>query len=289
MKLFRIAGLVIFMLSVVTFTGYKIYEANSVDTTGPVFNCKEDSITASVKTTKAELLKGVKAFDEKDGDVTDKIVLEKLSNFTEKGKRMITYTAFDSNLNVSKWERGLVYSDYTPPRFTLSKPLIFFVGEQDDIIKYMTATDCMDGDLTNKIKYEVIDDYFGESEKSYQMKFIVTNSIGDTACLPATVEFHYPDNNNKGKIPEITLSEYLVYIKVGDIFHANSYLDSVKLGNKQYTLKKDELAEKKISQNKISIQSKVNSNVPGTYEVTYGMTTEKGFTGTTRLLVVVEE
>jgi len=291
MKLLRIAGALLFLLSTIAFTGFKFYVANNLDLAGPIISCP-NSITTSVGATEEELLRGVTAYDQQEGDVTKSIIIEEISKFTAASKRIITYAAFDSNNNIAKKECELIYSDYSPPRFTLSKPLIFNVGEQFDIIQYMKATDCIDGELTDKIKYDVPSLDFGESEGSYEVEFRVANSAGDTAALPVSVEFRYPNNGDDEKTPEIILSDYLIYIKTGETCNVKSFLKGVKIGQENYILN-DSLSSSYqngfMSINRIQVQSKINNMVPGVYEVKYNMTTDDGYTGTTKLLVVVEE
>ncbi|MFQ7768823.1 MAG: hypothetical protein ACLRIL_11475 [Fusicatenibacter saccharivorans] len=57
---------------------------------------------------RSELLSGVTAYDAKDGDVTDSLAVEHISNFIEKGRRKISIVAFDSDNNVTHAEREMV-------------------------------------------------------------------------------------------------------------------------------------------------------------------------------------
>lgn len=291
MKLLRIIGLVMFFLTSAAFAWYRVFQTSSIDTVPPVITFTNNSITTSVSTPKEELLKGVSAFDQKDKDVTSEVVLEKMSGITNGGKRTITYAVSDSSYNVAEKERELIYSDYTPPRFSLTKPLIFVIGTDVDVKRYLTVADCFDGDLTDKIRFEEPDVYFGESETSYNINYIVTNSAGDTATLPVTVDFRYPDYD-KDKTPQISLSQYIVYIKAKAYFDEKSYLDSVSIGDNQYILKdglQNGLGGNEISKNMITVQSNVNLREAGTYEVRYSLTTQDSYTGYTKLIVVVEE
>ncbi len=291
MKILRLSGLIVFLFSFAVFTWFRISEVKSSDTTGPVFDCKADSLAVSVKTTEEDLLEGITAYDQKDGDVTDTIMIEKLSGFITAEKRKLTYAAYDSSNNVTKYERELTYTDYTPPRFSITKPFSFSVSGQDSITGYLTATDCIDGDLTDKITYEAPNEIMGQSVGTYEVKFFVTNSAGDTACLPVTVEYHYTDADNADRVPEIELSDYLIYIKTGTAFNPRSFLKGVKIGAKQYSIQTNQsipAADNVISQDRITVKSGVNQKEPGVYEVNYSMT-EDGFQGTTKLLVVVEE
>lgn len=292
MKLLRITGLTLFLLSAMAFAGYRWYESNSRDTAGAVITCNTNSINVSVKTSGEEFLQGVTAFDEKDGDVTDSVLIEKVSRFTVIGKRIITYAAFDLSNNITKAERKLVYTDYTSPRFSLTKPLHFIVGETDSIIEYMTVQDCIDGNLANKIKYEAEDENFGQVEGTYKIEFQVMNSAGDIAYLPVEVEFYYPSYQNNELIPEILLREYIIYIKTGESIDTKSYLTGVILGPEEYSFREAQPygdSVKTMSMNLVKVKSNLNSKTPGVYTIEYSLTTEEGYTGTTKLLVVVEE
>lgn len=272
MKLLRIAGLSLFLLAAISYTGYRVYEESIIDEVVPVITDGSDSIIASVNITNEDLLRGVVAKDDKDGDVTNSLMIEAVSDFVGPGERIITYAAFDSNNNIAKQERKLVYTDYIPPRFSLSKPLRLSVGDQDHILDYLKVWDCIDGDLSDKIKFDEPDYSFGTTVDTYQIEFQVTNSAGDTAYLPTEVEFYnaaYSDNKNS---PEILLKEYLIYIKKGEGFDPKSYLKGSSIGNQN-----------------IVVSSNVNKNKPGVYNVEYSMMSQNGYSGTTKLVVVVEE
>lgn len=280
MKLLRITGLVLFLLCTVGFVGFKGIELNNQDILGPEITIQNNSITVSVKDSKEKLLEGITAFDEKDGDVTDTLLVENISRFTSAGKRIITYAAFDKSNNIMKEEREIVYDDYVSPKFSLSKQLRFYVGEEYDIIRNMKATDCIDGDITDKIKYNEQTLGLGESEGIYKVEFQVTNSAGDTAYLPTTVEFYYPGYQNIDLLPTIQLKEYLIYIKIGESVAPESYIEKVMVGNDK---------KNRIPKNQVKMSSNVNSNKPGVYDVNYTVTSEDGYKGTAKLLVIVEE
>jgi hypothetical protein len=292
MKIIRITGLILFILSAAFYGSYKGLEYYHNDWKGPEIHFEQANIPVSIHATEEDLLKDVTAVDEKDGDVSKSILIEEVSKFTFTGRRMITYAAFDSSGHITKTERELIYTDYVSPRFALSKPLRFIVGETDKILEYMSATDCIDGDLTEKIKYEVDKSGFGQTEGSYEVQFRVTNSVGDTVYLPAQVEFFYAGSQSQELKPEILLSDYIVYIKTGEIIDAKKYLRGVIIGQEEYEFKENVISQnnsKVISKNQISIHSNVKRNEPGVYQIDYAMTTDKGDTGITKLLVIVEE
>lgn len=290
MRLFRIAGLIIFILSSVAFIAYRVYEYTNTDVAGPEITFPTDVIYAEVNAAEDVLLQDVRAYDEKDGDVTGTLIIESISKFVSPGKRIITYAAFDKSNNISKKERYLVYTDYTTPKFSLSRPLSFIAGEYANIIEFMTVEDCIDGDLSSNIRYMDLDSKFGIAEGEFIVNFWVTNSCGDTAYLPAKVEYHYP-TYDINKIPVIILDNYIVYVEQGSTFFPNIYPIGFSLGSNKYSfLEKPSfnINGKIVTKSMIEIDSNVNTNVPGVYYVDYILTIEEGLTGKTTMIVVVE-
>lgn len=292
MKEIRITVLVLFLLSMAAYLGYRYYEEHTKDLYGPAISFQEESIVVSVSADESELLEGVQAIDDNDGDVTESLMVESISDLIGEGKRIITYVAFDSGTNISKREREIIYSDYTSPRFSASKPLRFVVGEGSNIINSLMALDCIDGDISDKIRYEEPEFNFGKSEGEYPIEFQVTNSVGDTSRLPVNLIFYYANVPNKDRIPEIVLAEYITYIKRGDSFDARSYIKGVRIGNHEYMFDDFDSGEDNIEiklKKDIRITSNLNRELPGIYSIEYALTTEVGFTGITNLIVIVEE
>ncbi len=295
MKILRIAGLSLFLLSAVMYAGYRGYEGSHNDNIAPFIEYDEECISASVKVTKEELLRDVNAFDAKDGDVTHSLLIESISDFIGQKERIITYAAFDSGNNVAKRQRKLVYTDYLPPRFSLSKPLRFVQGETDHLLDNLKAYDCIDGDLSESIKYDEPDYDFGSIQGTYTIEFRVTNSAGDTSFLPVEVDFYNPVYNEVKYAPEILLKDYLVYLKEGGSFDPSLYLKSVTIDKKDYSFREDSNTGygssygDTISKKSILMKSDVNTRKPGIYQVEYSMQAQNGYTGTTKLLVLVEE
>ena len=71
------------------------------------------------------LLDGVCASDDRDGDLTGQVLIRSVSQFTGENTALVSYIVFDSSDNMSTASRSVVYTDYTPPRFALSEPLVF--------------------------------------------------------------------------------------------------------------------------------------------------------------------
>ncbi|MDO4748800.1 MAG: hypothetical protein Q4A12_06475 [Eubacteriales bacterium] len=260
----NIICLSLLVISIVAFFLYNQYTRATKDTTAPIIKCSEDTITASVSVTEEELLKGVTAFDETCGDVSDTIVIEKISDFIADNERVITYVAVDDSMNVGRYERTLIYTDYKPPTFTLKAPLSYTVGTKINILKDVGAKSVIDGDVSDKVRYgleQVIDNL---TPGKYPIELRVTDSCGKTSYLNTEIEIY--DSSYSGI--KVELKKYLTYLPVGTVFNKGAYY---KGSNIQGTL---------------SIVSNVNTKVPGTYYADYYVSAEN-VKGKSRLTVVV--
>ena len=153
MRNLRIAILIFFCVVSVLFTVAYVRERLSTDYNAPVIEADSDTLRVSVTAGDQELLEGMTARDNLDGDVTDTLVVVSKSKFISKGVLRVNYAAFDNNRNVGIYSREVTYTDYVSPRFRMDAPLRFASGgSMPDYLEHITAQDCMDGDLTRQIK-----------------------------------------------------------------------------------------------------------------------------------------
>ena len=261
------------------------------DGKGPEISMDNSEISVSIHADEAELLSGVTAYDAKDGDVTDSLAVEHISNFIEKGRRKISIVAFDSDNNVTHAEREMVYNDYTSPVFSLDGPLRFSVNA-DDLTEGLSAEDCLDGTITDRIRLSYQDE-ISSTPGLYQVTYSAANRAGDVTSLPVTVELYDPAEES-GK-PQITLSEYLIHLELQQAFDPKDYLEQVNVDQMMYEKGEDDelhavSAEDKIlGEEKLSIENPVDTGKEGVYEVTYTVTSEEGQTSSIRLIVCVNE
>ena len=218
------------------------------DKSGPEITFDKELLKVSVKSSEKKLLKGVKAEDKKDGDVTDSIIIESISKMQENNERFVTYVAFDSDNNVTKAERRIRYTDYTGPRFSLEAPLgaSSLSASTSELFAPLKAKDSVDGDISNQIVI-VSTDISGMSSDEAMLVFEVqvTNSSGDIASLKLPVKMVAGGSNG------IELKDYLIYTKV----------------NKRVNL------ENNIKGNSegVKIDADIDYSEPGTYVVTYSI------------------
>lgn len=229
-------GIVILMLAL--FTAYCIGEKMLTDSSGPVISLDQSEIQVSIHDGDEVLLQGITAEDKKDGDVTDSLIVEKISGFYDDGKRTVTYAAFDSDNHISKVQRELTYTDYVSPRFSMSGSTRFRAGSSINIDTIISAEDCLDGDLSNKVKIHMDTTINNRVTGLYPVEYSVTNSAGETVKLPLNIEIYESQSNEV----QLNLKTYLVYY-TGETIDYTDYLKSVQKGNQEYAFEGVELLE----------------------------------------------
>ncbi len=248
----------------------------SLDTNPPKIELGPKMISVDVDATDRELMKSVQATDAKDGDLTAGLVIESISNFTDKKNHIcnITYAVEDSDHNVAKATRKLKYNNYTPPKFVLRKPLQLETGSEESLRDIIGAEDCIDGDISRKVKI-LSAEFSTASTGDNTVTAQVTNSRGDTVTLKA----HVIIKSINTKSPVINLKDNLVYIKKGSSFDERKYIDSVKSST-----------GKKLSKSRVKIMnSTVNTKKKGCYYVEYVMNEGEIDESLANLTVVVED
>lgn len=272
MRIMRKGVAILTAVIAVLFVAVFVMSKITNDKTIPEIKVGEGILEVKSDATDEELLQGVTAFDKKDGDLTDRLLVESISKFSEIGYCKVTYAVCDSDNHVSTAVRQIHYTDYTSPKFKMNKSLVYSIYDPVNVLGVVGATDCLDGDISqNVIVYSP--DYVEGKEGSYTIQAKVMNSKGDSSEieLPMIVE-KLPKNS-----PQIMLKTYLIYVKKGsEIPDWSSYI-------------KDTSDSTGISV-PLSMQVKTNFNKDkvGVYTVNYYGTDESGATGHTALAVAVE-
>ena len=283
MKRWNVMLLLVMAAAVGLFGCYLLWIHNNLDTTGPVITVEEGLLEISVKDPAEALMQGVRAVDDRDGDVTAGVLIESIYGINENKESTVTYAAFDAAGNVTKTQRVIRYRDYHAPRFTLSRSLTYAYGRKIDLLQDVGAEDVLEGSIGRRIHAALISETANiEMEGVHQVKLQVANSLGDTVQLVVPVEVYDPEWYNA----EVTLSAYLVYLKAGTQFNPRSYLKSFVVRGEVQKL--NGITPEGIS---VEIDSKVRMDVPGLYEVRYVLSQTEGMmthTGIAKLLVIVE-
>lgn len=272
-KSFPILLAVLTLLSVAAVAGYKLYVKTAASPQMPSIHFASESLSVPTNASDEELLAGVTATDPEDGDVTASLMVEGMSRLSGDNNVKVSYVAFDSKNHMVRAERTVHLTDYKDARFDFSTAMCFKYTNKIDILERVTATDMLDGDISDKVKYSLEGDSVGiNSAGEYEVVLRVTNSLGRTSHLPVTVEVTDTDPNPAN----IKLDRYVVYVSQGGRFDAKSHVVS-------YTAN----GEKKTDADGLSIKGSVDTDEAGVYTVEY---IYYGGTGRshTRLIVVVE-
>lgn len=286
MRRLRTVSIALLIIAIVLF-GVHIFRVRFVkDKTGPVFHVDSSLVEVSVKDGEEAWLKGVTATDAADGDVTDSIIVEAISPFTGRQHRIVTYAAFDSDNHVTHGKREIVYTDYEPSVFNLSRQLSFAMNSTN-LLEGITADDCIDGDITKSIRMMSEEEIDTAHVGEYPARLKVTNSAGGVSYLPITVEVHDPTVYYR--LPQVKLTKNVVYVEKGSDFNEEDYLDSITVNGTEFLFTEE--SENTIDYNRVDIESDVDTDVSGYYEVVYSYqdTVSKTGTGKARLYVVVTD
>ena len=243
-----------------------IYESNDV----PVIKAPNSTLIASVKDKDEVLLEGVVAEDKEDGDLTDEVFIENISEFNSQKERTITYIVIDKDNGIARTSRMLKYSDYKEPEIYIKKPLVVDnYGAYSSPESYVGARSVVDGNLSDKVSLDAL----VENEDNTYASYYVTDSCG----IRTDIKLNFTRLNNNPNI-KIKLTDYMVRVKKGTDINPRKYLKSVNENG----------IENKNDFSSIRVKDNYNKNKPGIYEFIYDIARSNGNFGLTKLVVVVE-
>lgn len=273
MKFIRILIVIVFIAVVGAWSVNVVLSKTVKDHTPPVITSDRDVLELSVKDDRSKLLTGLTATDDHDGDLTSDILVGTHSRFISEGVCDITYLVFDANKNVGKFTRRTKYTDYTEPVFSLKEPLMFKSGDTVSMFTKISLTDCLDGDISSKVKI-VVNDVDNSKLGTYYVTFEASNSYADVVNrkLPVNIV------NDTADSPHIELTDYLIYVNVGDTIQPQKYIKSVT-----------DKYDSNIGSDKVEINSMVDTKTPGVHQVAYSYTDSRGLTSHSFLIVIVRE
>ncbi len=276
MKYVRILLFALLAASIAAFGAAKVKEFSGRNEHVPEISCESGTLELSCSYTEEELFSGVSAYDEEDGNLTDKILVGSFSRFVEQGTCTATYVVFDSANAAATCTRRVHFTDYESPKIRLIEPLVFTEGSgsTDAVRSRLLIADKLDGDLSGTARFSNISTYY-DYAGNYSLTVTASNSFGDT--VSETLPVHIIDKRLTGLV--ISLTEPLIYLPVGAAFDPLSYVAGVAdLSGNEYS-----------AEDHVTFESDVDTAVPGVYEVYCTAENEGGAAGVTWLTVIVEE
>ena len=151
MRALRWLVMIAFVITTVLFVITYVNEKMTTDNTIPVITVDKELIEVSFEATDEELLQGVTAYDEKDKDITDRVIVESVSKFYKDGVCKVVYAVCDSDNNVVNAIRKIKFRNYEPPKFYLDESLCYSIYDKINISDIIRAEDCIDGDISRSI------------------------------------------------------------------------------------------------------------------------------------------
>lgn len=268
----RIPAIYLILIVILALYGiFVVYDMRS-DAEGslPVIEAPENELVLSVNHTEPDLLKGIKATDKEDGDISSKVFVESISEFDENQKRTITYAVFDSDDQIAYATRKLSYTDYEGPKMYLKIPLLSYGPQFENIVaKYIRVYSELDGDISSQA---VMEDFEDEDQNHYLI-FSVKDSCGAEQKLKLKM-----DQVKSAPNIFIKLKDYLIYVEKGTEIDPMDYIANIQLMGVDY----------KEGYDLVKIQTDYNPDKEGIYEFFYTIKEKNGDYGITKLVVVVE-
>ena len=262
-------------LSVLAFALAIYYTQFYKDVVPPEIRMDADVITVSADDGDEALLRGVTATDNRDGDITGAVLVDGVSQLTGPNAARVRYIVFDAAENAATASRTVVYSDYEAPRVFILQPLIYNVGDTIALRGRVIARDCLEGNITDRIRISS-KDLSNRAAGVYHLTIWVMNKLGDVSTVTVPVIVREDDP----AVPVVELKSYLTYLTRGEEFDPKAYFQS-------YYDSADSRARNYFDH--LEVSGEVDTDTPGTYEVTYSATNSDGLTGQAILTVVVEE
>ena len=285
MRKLRIAILIFFCAAAVFFAYTRIRERMTTDYRAPVIQADSDVLEVSVSAGDEELLAGMTAYDNLDGDVTDTLVVASRGKFSSKGTLHVNYAAFDKNRNVGVYSREVIFTDYVSPHFRMDAPLRFASGGSvPDYLEPITAQDCLDGNITQQIKITAGRTVAVSDTVTRQtMNLQVTNSCGDSAVLELTASMEDYTTLNR---PAPALRDYILYAEKNGELDLRGNLTGIWTGGSVHSFEEMEFdPEVDVTVD----EDALDYRTPGAYTVVYRLSRDGVELGSAELIVVVEE
>ena len=262
-------ALFIFSLFFIGWANSRYY--SNLNTDYPEITSSVEMLEISVQDPPEAMCRELSAQDATDGDLTDQIMVASVSHFIEPSTVRVKYVVFDSHNNSATLTRKVHYTDYEPPVFSLEKSPVYTVGSSFDLIDYVHAEDCIDGDISDHIRVlsNMVNNY---TVGNYPVVLEVSNSCGDTEQITLWVTYE-----SKKNTAVVKLHQYIVYVEQGGTFEPEQWFASVTDQNANV-----------LDGEKIEIQGNLDVNKPGSYQLIYSFSDGK-LSGQAPLTVVVTE
>ena len=279
MRALKITVSIVFVLTTILFGAYYCYDRLNNDHVAPEIHCSVPVLQVNVSASDRALCAGLTATDNRDGDITDRIIVRSVTNLYGSNSANVNYVVFDSSSNYCVFSRRIEYLNYRKPHFSLSQPLIYPTGSTVGFMDRLTAdSGALDQpeDISSKIRLTsgAIINYL---EGQYPVTLQVTNALGDTSTISLTVRIQ----NVSSRQPVLYLQNYIAYVSAGENVEPEDFRNYL-------TIARTSAYGESVDFNDVTIDGTIDTSTRGCNEVTFSYTNAEGLVGSVVLTVVVE-
>jgi lipopolysaccharide export LptBFGC system permease protein LptF len=240
----------------------------SSDRLGPeiIFSGSKDLVYRA-DMTEEELLEGVTAIDDKDGDVSNTLTIESVYEKNDK-EYVVVFVAKDSSNNVTKQDLTMQYSAAAREE-----------AEEEEEKESELDKDEEPDEMTDEEK-STSQETGGSTLSTENDSALADSSLTDSSLTKeeeAKKTQEAKINSLSAQDPRFYLTTYYVEIPVGTAFDSLSYVSDIQ----------DDVDSTYDLYRKIQIEGSVDVNTPGTYEVTYYVVDTTGNVSNGAVLTVV--
>ncbi|MCD8347226.1 MAG: DUF5011 domain-containing protein [Lachnospiraceae bacterium] len=211
--------------------------------------------------TDEELLEGVIAIDDVDGDVSDSLTVERVVTNRDEAKATVIYVAKDSRNNIAKITRVIDY-DIEEESEEESE------SETEKMTEKAPETEASETSAAQS-----------ESEAESDDSDIVVDAAAVNESETQT-ESEEAQEELAADAPRITLKQTRVTIKIGDSFEPTDYVDTIT----------DDYDNKYTLWRRIQVEGNYDTGIAGIYQLVYYVTDTSGNSSNrATLLLIVED
>lgn len=267
----------------------------TMDRVAPEIQLPEVQAEYNLSDTNEVLLKGVTAMDNKDGDVTDSLVVENVFTDDEKGTATVVYVAKDSSNNVTKATRYMTWNpenvqteevteEVTEAPETEPKTEKQTEAETEEKSSEDSSEDSSDEtelQTENTLSVSEMMHAAQTEEQTEEQTDVQTDAQTEApaADIPEEdLDAYYEEifAELSPEVPRLRLTNRKLEISVGDTFDPLIYVQSIV----------DDYDNKYELWRHISIEGEVNTKVPGIYQLIYTATDSSGNSSNRAMLLV---
>ncbi len=258
------AKLVIFLAVIcIALSGLVIWTRVHADQEGPEITFGENEIVYRAGMDFSELLEGVSAEDDVEGDVTDSLAVESVYPVDEE-TALAVYVAKDSKNNVTKVKKEIAYE----------------AGQDEEASDQSESEEETDAEADTSAEESISSEETGAEETDLTPTPEVTPT--QTALSEedqAREEQEALAEAMPAQSPRLYLTDYIIHVNRGEPVNKLDYVKEIQDND-------DNISE---LWHYIRVEGNLDVNVAGTYELSYYVTDTNGNTSNVALLKVIVE